>query len=116
MAQARTNAGRCGVHTRLLSSGADWLGQLVPGGGVMTEESLFAAALERGTTAERHAFLAEAAAGDDALRRRVELLLAADGHAGGPLDGDPGRGPPPDLPPPAEGPGDCVGRYKLKEQ
>jgi serine/threonine protein kinase/tetratricopeptide (TPR) repeat protein len=83
----------------------------------MTEESLFAAALERVTEAERRAFLAEAAAGDDALRRRVERLLAADGHADGPLDGDPDRGPPPPDPPPAaEGPGDCVGRYKLKEQ
>ena len=41
-------------------------------------ESLFHAALER-TPSERTAFLAAACAGDDALRRKVELLLAADG-------------------------------------
>src|SRR5437763_7228748 len=85
-----------------------------PGGRAMTDESLFAAALEKATDAERQAFLAEAAAGDDALRQRVEWLLAGDAHAGGPLDGDIGQGPPPE--PVAEGPGTVVGRYKLKEQ
>ena len=43
----------------------------------MTEETIFAAALEKGTTAERAAFLDEACAGDPALRRRVEALLAS---------------------------------------
>jgi tetratricopeptide (TPR) repeat protein len=43
----------------------------------MIEESLFAAALERPTVAERRAFLDEACAGDVALRQRVERLLAA---------------------------------------
>ena len=43
----------------------------------MNEESLFAAALEKATAAERQAFLEEACAGDVALRRRVERLLAA---------------------------------------
>ena len=43
----------------------------------MNEESLFAAALERATEAERQAFLEGACAGDVALLRRVELLLAA---------------------------------------
>src|SRR5690348_9471860 len=77
----------------------------------MTEESLFAAALERATAAEREAFLADAAGGDDALRRRVERLIAADGHAGGPLDADTEPGSPA-----VEGPGTVVGRYKLREQ
>jgi serine/threonine protein kinase/tetratricopeptide (TPR) repeat protein len=43
----------------------------------MDEESLFAAALERVTAAERRAFLDEACAGDAALRQRVDRLLAA---------------------------------------
>ena len=43
----------------------------------MNEESLFVAALEKPTAAERQAFLEEACAGDVALRRRVERLLAA---------------------------------------
>jgi tetratricopeptide (TPR) repeat protein len=43
----------------------------------MIEESLFAAALEWATAAERRAFLDEACAGDVALRQRVERLLAA---------------------------------------
>ena len=43
----------------------------------MNEESLFVAALEKPTAAERQAFLEEACAGDVALRQRVERLLAA---------------------------------------
>src|SRR5262249_39168791 len=43
----------------------------------MDEESLFAAALERPSTAERQAFLDEAGGGADGVRRRVERLLAA---------------------------------------
>ncbi|HEY7315713.1 MAG TPA: serine/threonine-protein kinase [Gemmataceae bacterium] len=41
----------------------------------MTEETLFAAALERNTPAERAAFLDEACSGDAPLRQRVEALL-----------------------------------------
>ena len=41
----------------------------------MTEESLFAAALEKPAGAERRAFLDEACAGDARLRRRLEQLL-----------------------------------------
>ena len=48
----------------------------------MTEETLFAAALEKGTPAERAAFLNEACAGDAALKRRVEALLASHDQAG----------------------------------
>ena len=43
----------------------------------MNEESLFAAALEKRTASERRAFLEGACAGNDALRQRVERLLAA---------------------------------------
>lgn len=52
----------------------------------MNEESLFAAALERATTAERQAFLDLACAGDDALRQRVERLLDVHDRATGILD------------------------------
>jgi tRNA A-37 threonylcarbamoyl transferase component Bud32 len=48
----------------------------------MTEESIFEAALEKQTAAERAACLDEACAGDAALRRRVEALLAAHEAAG----------------------------------
>jgi eukaryotic-like serine/threonine-protein kinase len=43
----------------------------------MNEESLFAAALDQPTAAERRAFLEKACAGDVVLRQRVERLLAA---------------------------------------
>jgi hypothetical protein len=52
----------------------------------MNEQSLFDAALQRGTVAERLAFLEEACAGDLALRRRLELLLAAHDKPAGILD------------------------------
>src|SRR5262245_1145232 len=40
-------------------------------------EDLFFAALQKGSAAERTAYLDDACAGQDALRRRVEALLAA---------------------------------------
>jgi WD40 repeat protein/serine/threonine protein kinase len=43
--------------------------------GAVTEETIFAWALEKSTETERAAFLEEACAGDEALRRRVESLL-----------------------------------------
>jgi hypothetical protein len=52
----------------------------------MNEESLFAAALNKPTAAERRAFLDEACAGDVRLRQRLEQLLSADEHARGILD------------------------------
>src|SRR5262245_61556003 len=48
----------------------------------MTEETLFTAALEKATKAERAAFLEAACPGDAALRRRVEALLESHGQAG----------------------------------
>jgi len=47
----------------------------------MTEETIFAEALERRTPADRAAYLDGACAGDPALRARVEALLAS--HEGG---------------------------------
>ncbi len=41
----------------------------------VTEETLFAAALEKATPADRAAFLDEACAGDASMRRRVDALL-----------------------------------------
>jgi serine/threonine protein kinase len=52
----------------------------------MTEESLFLAALEKPTPAERQAFLEEACGLDVALRARVQLLLEADARARGILE------------------------------
>jgi serine/threonine protein kinase/WD40 repeat protein len=52
----------------------------------MKEESLFAAALDKPTEADRWAFLDEACAGDVELRRRVELLLASHRRSPGILD------------------------------
>ena len=43
----------------------------------LTEETLFAAALEKGSPAERAAFLREACADDAGLRRRVDALIAS---------------------------------------
>ncbi len=43
----------------------------------MNEATIFTAALEKPTDAERAAFLADACAGDERLRRRVEALLRA---------------------------------------
>jgi eukaryotic-like serine/threonine-protein kinase len=52
----------------------------------MNEETLFAAALEKSTPSDRHAFLEKACAGDVALRRRLERLLAAHLETFGILD------------------------------
>jgi hypothetical protein len=43
----------------------------------MSEATIFMAALEKPTEAERALFLDEACAGDERLRRRVEALLRA---------------------------------------
>src|SRR5829696_6376197 len=82
--------------------------------GAMDEASLFAAALERPTLAQRRAFLDEACGGDVRLRERVERLLAADGHAEGFLS----RGPDAtaDEAPLGERPGTLIGPYKLLQQ
>src|SRR5262245_22314630 len=48
----------------------------------MTEETIFATSLGKADPAERAAYLDEACAGDDGLRRRVETLLASHAAAG----------------------------------
>jgi uncharacterized protein (TIGR03067 family) len=55
----------------------------------VTEESIFAAALEKLDPADRAKFLADTCGTDSALRRRVELLLAAHTAAGDFLDRPP---------------------------
>ena len=45
-------------------------------------EAIFFAALEKGTAADRAAFLDEACGSDEGLRRRVERLLAAHPQVG----------------------------------
>ena len=52
----------------------------------MTEETIFISALEKPTEAERAAFLADACAGDERLRRRVEALLRAHAESDDVLD------------------------------
>jgi eukaryotic-like serine/threonine-protein kinase len=54
----------------------------------MNDESLFAKARALANATERQAFLDEVCAGDDRLRRRLELLLAASDRARGILDHD----------------------------
>ncbi len=97
----------------------------------MTEETLFAVALEKGEPAERAAFLDGACSGDLALRRRVVALLKSHEQAeflGEPVVKraveKPGLPPSPaegltadlDPPAPAERPGGEVGPYKLLQQ
>jgi hypothetical protein len=60
----------------------------------MTEATIFIAALEKSTEAERAAFLADACAGDERLRRRVEALLRAHAQPDDLLDPTTDRPPP----------------------
>jgi eukaryotic-like serine/threonine-protein kinase len=91
-------------------------------------ESIFFAALEKGSAGERAAYLNEACAGDEDLRRRVDRLLDAHPKVGSFLE-RPAAGPtqpsaeevlqeaitaPPR--PITEGPGSRIGPYKLLQQ
>jgi eukaryotic-like serine/threonine-protein kinase len=97
----------------------------------MTEETLFEAALEKGTPVERAAFLEEACSGDVAVRQRVEALLRSHEHseflkAPAVQRAEPERispqsateALPATLDPlaPAECPGTVIGPYKLLQQ
>ena len=82
----------------------------------MTEATLFAAALEKATDEERAAYLAEACAGDDKLRRRVEALLRAHAESDDLLDPPQSRDATADYAPITERPGTRIGRYRLMEQ
>jgi eukaryotic-like serine/threonine-protein kinase len=79
-------------------------------------ESIFFAALEKHSSAERVALLDSACAGDNELRGRVERMLAAQSDAGSFLEHP---APPPDATcelPIREGRGSVIGPYKLLEQ
>jgi eukaryotic-like serine/threonine-protein kinase len=96
----------------------------------MTEETVFAAALEKTNPTEQAAFLDQACAGDDALRARVETLLrshprgnnfptqpgAEHGRTGTYMphlaDDDPSASPPS----PADAAGTRIGPYQLVEK
>src|SRR5947209_10948905 len=80
-------------------------------------ETVFFAALEKGSPEERAAYLDEATRGDPDLRRRVEKMLAAQGRAGGFLE-QPAANVvlTTDERPADEGPGTVIGPYKLLQQ
>ena len=94
-------------------------------------ESIFLAALEKGSADERAAYLNEACAGDEDLRRRVERLLNAHPKVGSFLEkpAAPATASPParligedpgatteQTRPITEGPGTQIGPYKLLQQ
>jgi serine/threonine protein kinase len=79
--------------------------------------SIFTSAVEEYSPEQWDRFLDDACRGDDALRRRVELLLRA--HQGEDSFLDRGDDDQADLPsdrPIAEGPGSVIGPYKLLQQ
>src|SRR5438552_226503 len=82
---------------------------------IQRQLEIFSAALERSAGAEREAFLAQACAGDDALRQSVATLLASHEQSGAFLaEPAPSIGPTGTrLVPVTEKPGDKIGRYKL---
>src|SRR5579884_3600725 len=80
----------------------------------MQEESIFASALTKTSLLEREAFLAEACAGNPALRARVEALLHAHEHPDSFLE--PAPTPTMVQPTIGEQPGTVIGPYKLLEQ
>ena len=82
----------------------------------MNEESLFAAALEKPNADERLAFLDGACGDDDALRKRVERLLAADKRSRGILENAPDAAPPTALQAPLVGDRVFAGRFKLRQK
>jgi tetratricopeptide (TPR) repeat protein len=82
----------------------------------MTDESVFAAALDIADPAERAAYLDRACAGNPDLRREVEALLAAHAQPGHFLD-RPANATGAYAPDPLAVPGTVVaGRYKLLEE
>ncbi len=83
----------------------------------MNEATIFTAALEMPTEAARAAYLAEACAGDERLRRRVEALLRAHAEPDDILDPSSDRPEVHDTAGPDREPAGAVvgGRYKLLE-
>src|SRR5579871_3233477 len=81
----------------------------------MQEESIFIEALEKDDPAERAAFLERVCAGDAAVRRRIERLLARHQQADSFLD-SPAAAAALIEEPTGERPGAVIGPYKLLEQ
>ena len=83
------------------------------------EESLFDAALAL-PPEQRAAYLDKECGPDAALRQRVAALLKAYGQSDGFLEGQPAAAGPSGTmaaaAPPAENPGDVIGRYKIREK
>jgi WD40 repeat protein/serine/threonine protein kinase len=83
----------------------------------VTEESLFVAALEKPTPAQRQAFLEEVCGQDVALRARVQVLLEADARSRGILERRPALvDATATYTPPATVGQTIAGRYKLLEE
>src|SRR5256714_5080183 len=86
-----------------------------------SEEELFEAALQLETPGQRAAYLQQACGDDVALRQRVEALLQAHAQPGEFLEQRPAGVPAKSfvvttaMVPVTEGPGDRIGRYKLRE-
>src|SRR5262245_61248651 len=80
-------------------------------------KEIFLAAVEKPDAAERDAYLHEACGQDEALRRRVDALLARHVQAGSFLEPPaPNPGVTAEEQPVREGPGTRIGAYKLLEQ
>ena len=77
-------------------------------------ESIFFAALEKGTAEERAAYLHEACAGDEPLQRRIERMIEA--QKGSFLNAPAGEAGDTASLPLIEGPGTVIGPYKLLQQ
>jgi len=83
----------------------------------MSERSIFSAALDIPDPADRAAYLDRACAGDPALRRHIEGLIAAQTGLGSFLARPPlAAGITAAYEPLTEGPGTRVGPYKLLQQ
>jgi len=82
-----------------------------------SEKTIFQAAMEKTSLAEREAYLVEACGGNEQLRRGVEALLAAHDRLPSPSDIAASPQSEIDLDPPLmfAAPGTIIGRYKLLE-
>jgi WD40 repeat protein/serine/threonine protein kinase len=84
---------------------------------VSREETIFAAALGKGSAVEQAAYVDHACAGDLGLKQDVEALLAAHWRVGGILNGlPPEYDAKRQMPLATEGPGTAIGPYKLLER
>src|SRR5437899_4415085 len=82
----------------------------------MDEASIFLEALQKTKPAERAAYLDQACAGDDELRRNVEMLLRAQAKAGDFLNQPAAAAIATIEEPITERPGTIIGPYKLLQQ